>query len=84
MMGDSHSEATLLVNNAEGQMQPGSIIYGPEPQISNQLELQSMSEHNTVMGQRPVKVSRSSRSKIKKPTGDLSKKRPSQPDFDRQ
>ncbi len=63
---------------------PGQLLYGLEQQRFNQLELNSMvSEHNSVMGSSPIKASRSTRSRIKKPTADVgSKKRPSQPDFD--
>ena len=57
--------------------QPGGIMYGPEQQVNNQLELNSMSDANSVMGQSPVKNSRSARSKSKRQQGDLSKKRQS-------
>ena len=46
---DEASEDTVI------QRQPSNLMFAPEPQVTNQLELQSQSEHNTVMGQSPVK-----------------------------
>ena len=57
-IGDEESEATVL-----NQKQPSGLMFAPEPPVNNQLELQSQSEHNTVMGQSPVKPQRSVRSK---------------------
>ena len=71
--------------NAEpGANQIGSMMYGPEQQKFNQLELNSVSDANSVMGQSPVKVTRASRSKAKRSGADMSKRRPDQPNFDQQ
>ena len=65
---------------------PGQLLYGPEQQRFNQLELNSqVSDYNSVMNSSPIKANRSTRSRLKKPTAEAgSKKRLGQPNFDQQ